>query len=108
MGLLVEFGWLDAVLHDLEADVVIFRPVSSRISRRRAASEVSLVLILPPGMPHLWLHLWVWIISTSPRALKISAPTVGMGGCGGDAAMPIEKIAHLAQVAEEQVGIGAP
>ena len=31
----------------------IFSPVSSRISRRSAASEVSPHLILPPGMPHL-------------------------------------------------------
>ena len=84
-----------------------FSPVSSSTSRRRASSERSFGLILPPGMPHLWLHLWVWIISTSPCALKISAPTVGMGGCVRDAAMPIEEIAHLAQVAEEQVGVRA-
>jgi len=48
-------------------------------SRRKAASDVSPRLILPPGMPHLPDHLCVRIISTSFRALKISPPTVASG-----------------------------
>ena len=59
---------------------VMFRPVSSLISRRSAVSDVSPRLILPPGMPHLPDHLCVRIISTSFLALKISAPTVASGG----------------------------
>ena len=35
--------------------------------------------ILPPGMPHLFDHLCVRIIRTSPEQLKISAPTVASG-----------------------------
>src|SRR5258706_10022687 len=58
---------------------VTLRLVSSLISRRNAASEVSPHLILPPGMPHLFDHLCVRIISTSLAWLKISAPTVASG-----------------------------
>src|SRR5450756_1262296 len=57
------------------------RLVSSLISRRSAASEVSPHLIFPPGMPHRSDHLCVRIINTSSARLKISAPTVARGGC---------------------------
>src|SRR5260221_4244296 len=58
---------------------VTLRLVLSLIWRRNAASEVSPHLILPPGMPHLFDHLCVRIISTSLTRLKISAPTVASG-----------------------------
>ena len=108
MGLLVKLGRLDAVLHQLEADVgqleAGFLAGSRGAGRLRS---VSLVLILPPGMPHLLLHLWVWIIRTSPWAIEDQRADGGDGRMRGDAAMPVEKIAHFAQVAEEQIGIGA-
>ena len=37
----------------------------------------------------------------------MSAPTVATGGCAATPAMPVEKVAHLAQVAEEQVRVRA-
>src|ERR1035441_1249029 len=53
---------------------VTARPVSSRISRRKASTEGSPHLTLPPGMPQRFDHLCVRTISTWPAPLKIRPP----------------------------------
>ena len=53
-----------------------------------ADSVVSPHLVLPPGMPQRFDHLWVCTISTLPAALNINAPTVTTGRCASSNALP--------------------
>ena len=107
VGFLVELGRLDAVLHELEPDA---GDLEAGFLHDFAAQGVLRTLVrldfaagdAPFVTPFVGLD-------HEDVALRIEDQRAdgGDGRMGRDAAMPFEEVAHFAQVAEEEVGVGA-